>query len=200
MATTVPPGPVQLRAFTVAGFDALPDDGNRYEIIGGVRGMSPAPDLDHQVVQARLLTIFQNVLDLGDRGVAFGAPTDVPFSQFDIVEPDIMVVLENDFDILRAKHIVGTPDLIVEIILPSSAGRDRAREAVGFALHGVREYWLVDPKEKAIVAQVLGHGVFVPIAQPDGIVRSVVLTGVEVSPDRLFRPLGPSASVSEVTE
>jgi len=200
MATTVPRKPVQSRPFTVADFDALPDDGNHYEIIGGVLGMSPAPELDHRVVQARLLALFQNDLDLGDRGVVFGAPTDVQFSQFDIVEPDIVVVLEDNFDILRGKRIVGTPDLIVEIISPSSAGRDRVRKAALFALHGVREYWLVDPKEKAIVVQILENGVFVPVAQPAGIVRSVILAGVEVSLDRLFRPLGPSASVTGVIE
>jgi len=195
MATTVPRKPVQSRPFTVADFDALPDDGNHYEIIGGVLGMSPAPELDHRVVQARLLALFQNDLDLGDRGVVL-APDRCAILPIRYREP-ISWWSRRQFDIL-GKRIVGPP-IHVEI------SRRRAPEGTGCAWQRSLDAWCSRKlagrsKEKAIVVQILENGVFVPVAQPAGIVRSVILAGVEVSLDRLFRPLGPSASVTGVIE
>lgn len=200
MATAIRHKQIQTRPFTVDDFDALPEDGNRYEVIGGVLRVSPAPEIDHQLVQARLFGAFLNFLDLRDAGVAFVGPTDVQFSQFDIVEPDIVVVLNDNFNVLREKRIVGAPDILVEIVSPLSGSRDRVRKAVLYALNGVREYWLVEPKEKTVIVLTLVNGVFVPIEQPEGIARSVLLDGFDVPLDRLFRPIGPVKSSSEATE
>lgn len=185
------------RPFTIEDYDALPDDDNRYEVIGGVLRMSPAPEVDHQLVQARLVSAFQNTLDLADSGVVFATPTDVQFSRFDIVEPDIVVILNDNLGIVHEKRIVGPPDIVVEIVSPSSGGRDRIRKAALYAMNGVREYWLVEPKEKEIIVQILEQGVFVPIEQSAGTARSVVLEEFEVSLDRLFRPIGPDRSSSK---
>lgn len=194
MATAIRHKQSPTRPFTVEDFDALPDDGNRYEIIGGVLGLSPAPELDHQLIQTRLGAAFQNFLDLEDTGVVFAAPVDVQFSRFDIVEPDIVVVLNENLGIIHEKRIIGPPDIVVEIVSASSGGRDRIRKSALYAMNGVREHWLVEPKEKGIIVQILEQGVFVPIEQSAKTARSIMLEGFEVSLDRLFRPIGPDRS------
>lgn len=162
--------------------------------------MSPAPEIDHQLIQARLLGAFQNFVDQQDVAVVLSTPVDVQFSRFDIVEPDIVVILNDNLGIVHERRIVGPPDIVVEIVSPSSGGRDRIRKAALYAMNGVREYWLVDPKEKEIVVQILEQGVFVPIEQTAGTARSVVLEEFAVSLDRLFRPIGPDRSSSKEVE
>ena len=126
-------------------------------------------------------------MDANDVGIVLAAPTDVQFSRFDIVEPDVVVVLYENGQIVQEKRIVGAPDLLIEIISPSSAVRDRKRKAALYALNGVQEYWIVDPKAQTVVVQVLQDGEFVRTEQAEGTARSTVLNGFEVSLSRLFR-------------
>jgi hypothetical protein len=102
----------------------FPDDGRRHEIIDGDHVMTPAPSTTHQTVSKRLQHQLYTQIELSDRGLVFNAPVDVQLTEYDIVQPDLVVVLKVPVDRTRMithTKINGVPDLIVEILSPSTA-------------------------------------------------------------------------------
>jgi len=140
------------RRLTYDDFLLFPEgDGLRHEIIDGEHYVTAAPNLRHQELVGRLfLTIGGFVEDRPERGRAFLSPFDVVFSFHDIVEPDLVFVAPDQFEILTDKNIQGTPALVVEILSPSTRKRDREIKRQLYDRSGVREYWLVDPKQDAV--------------------------------------------------
>jgi len=119
----------------------MPPDGQRYELFEGEAYMTPSPNLRHQFLVTRLLWAFNVALRGASRVVP--APIDVVLSPDTVVQPDLVVVLENNAAILQ-DVIRGVPDLVVEVLSPSTAARDRALKFETYARHGVSEYWIVD--------------------------------------------------------
>lgn len=140
------------RRLTYEDFLLFPDDdGLRHEIIDGEHYVTAAPNLRHQELVGRLfLTIGTFVEDRPERGRVFLSPFDVVFSFHDIVEPDLVFVAPDQFDILTDKNIQGTPALVVEILSPSTRRRDRAIKRQLYDRADVREYWLVDPEQDVV--------------------------------------------------
>lgn len=144
---------------------ALGDD-VRYEVIDGqIYNMSPAPTTKHQAVQRELLTEFTLYLR-GKTCCVFGSPLDVCFSEEDNdikkikewVEPDIVVVCDKNK--IHEKRIVGVPDLVVEILSPSTAKVDKIVKFNLYQRARVKEYWIVDPSNETIDIYVLQQNVF----------------------------------------
>jgi Uma2 family endonuclease len=77
------------------------------------------------------------------------SPMDVIFSDFDVLEPDMIFVLNEHKEIIT-DWVRGAPDLVIEILSPTTAARDRGVKLRAYARFGVREYWIVDPEESAI--------------------------------------------------
>lgn len=175
------------RPLTVADFELLPDDGNRYEIIGGLLSVSPSPTLDHQRIVGRIYLELGRYFDETETGEAFLAPVDVELSNFDVVEPDIAVVLNENASVKQGKRIVGAPDIVVEVISPSSGKRDRVSKSALYAMNGVQEYWLVDPEKGTFSVLTLERPNYIERTQPEGRVQSDVLDGFEIDLERLFR-------------
>lgn len=144
-----------LRPLTAEDLRTLPDDGNRYEIIGGQLFVSPSPTSRHQVVLTQLTTWLNLHVIQSELGRVIVAPMDVHLSVNDVVQPDLLVVLNENKEIIRAHGIVGAPDLVVEILSPSTMTADFIRKAKLYALHGVREYWIVDPIGQTVIVQTL---------------------------------------------
>lgn len=137
------------------------DESVRYEVIEGqIYNMSPAPTTKHQAVQRELLTEF-NLFLRGKKCSVFGSPIDVCFHEEDDdlskieewVEPDLVVVCDKSK--IREKRIVGVPDLIVEILSPSTAKKDKIIKFNRYQRAGVKEYWIVDPSNETIDVYVL---------------------------------------------
>ncbi len=158
-------GPPQGR-WTYADYAALPDDGNRYEIIAGVLYMTPAPGTGHQSVSARLVTFLVTHVEFAGLGRVFAAPVDVELAPDTVVQPDIVVVLSANLDRITPSRIIGAPDLVVEILSPGTAGYDRREKQDAYARAGVGEYWIVDPGAQTVELLTLdqggyrSHGVF----------------------------------------
>lgn len=137
---------------TYADFLLFPDDGKRHELIDGDHYVTPCPNFRHQRLLGRLFFAFAEHLradpSLGE--VCF-APFDVVFSDWDVVEPDLIFVAGDQLGILTEKNIVGAPALLVEILSPSTRKRDQQIKRHLFERSGVREYWMVDPDRNAIV-------------------------------------------------
>ena len=129
----------------------MPDDGNRYEFIGGRLYMTPAPVTRHQRISKRMWAALVRVLENPGRGEVFHAPYLVEFpGTGDCVQPDLLFVSDERREIIGEKQVTGAPDLIVEILSPSTAHRDRGIKLDLYARRGVRQYWIVDPVEDAV--------------------------------------------------
>lgn len=184
---------VQLeRPLTYGDLLTTPDDGNCYEIINGVLFVSPAPSLAHQIVAASLYDAINDHARRHRLGRCLFAPLDVRLSPFDIVEPDILFLKQDQLSTYRKSgHIEGAPTLVVEIISPSSATTDTVNKAALYARAGIPEYWLADPARRMFRMLVL---------QPDGTYRdaapekdryhSAVLDGLVIDPAQIFEDLG----------
>jgi len=129
----------------------FPEDGKRHEIIDGVHYVTPCPTLSHQELVGRLyLSIGSFVEDRPERGRVILAPFDVVFSFHDIVEPDLVFVAPDQYEILTDKNIQGTPALVIEVLSPSTRRRDRGVKLRLYERTGVREYWVVDGVERTV--------------------------------------------------
>ena len=129
----------------------MPDDGNRYEFIGGRLYMTPAPVTRHQrVLRGLWLALWRVLMDSG-HGEVFSAPLLVEFpGTGDRVQPDLLFVSSERRAIIGEKQVLGAPDLVVEILSPTTAHRDRGIKLDLYARHGVRQYWIVDPVEDVV--------------------------------------------------
>jgi Uma2 family endonuclease len=136
--------PSVTRLYTVADVRALPDDGNRYETIAGELFVTPGPSLRHQRVLSRLHLLLGTYITQHHLGEVLFAPTDVVLGPMTLVEPDLLFVRRDRAHIATEQELTGPPDLVVEIISPSSARTDRGRKRALYQEEGVTEYWVVD--------------------------------------------------------
>ena len=136
---------------TYDDFVLFPDDGKRHELIDGEHYVTPSPALKHQRIIWNLTLLIGNYLRANPTGRAFFAPLDVVFSDFDVVEPDLLFVAkERQSDILTATHVRGAPDLVVEVGSPSTRKRDETIKRRLYEKFGVSEYWVIDPELDSI--------------------------------------------------
>ena len=148
--------PNSIIKFTYEDYLNTPDD-KRYELLDGELIMPPAPGESHQNVSAMLgwkLTQFAVENRLGR---VYHAPFDVVLSDFDVVQPDLIFVSNERADIITPANIQGAPDLVVEILSPSTATRDKTFKRSLYARHGITEYWMVDLTAKTITVLRLGE-------------------------------------------
>ncbi|MGD9713406.1 MAG: Uma2 family endonuclease [Thermomicrobiales bacterium] len=178
------------RPYTIDDLTDLPRDGRRYEIIGGELVATSSPSSEHQLVSSRLQRFIGNHLAETLSGEVFAAPYDVVLGTHDILEPDLLVVLNEQSDIFTDAHLSGSPALVIEILSPASRAMDRVRKSATYATHGVPEYWIVDPDSEEILAQSLIDGMYRRIPSEDGTIRSVSVQGLTVEPPDVFA--GPS--------
>lgn len=141
----------------------MPEDGKRYEAIGGELYLTPAPSLRHQRVSGKLFTALVRLLDDAGLGYVFTAPTGVEFPDTEEgVQPDIVFVAKSRSEILVPEGIRGAPDLVVEILSPGTAERDRTIKMKLYARQGVVQYWVVDPEAERVEAWDFAAGATEP--------------------------------------
>src|SRR5262245_51221412 len=134
------PSRVHGKHYTYEHFLELPVDGKRYEIIDGQLYVAPAPNIRHQNSSMSLSSqLFVHVRQLR-LGRVFAAPTDVYLANDAIVEPDILFVRRARRDIITDQHVRGAPDLVVEIISPSSTRTDQETKRDLYARYKVPYY------------------------------------------------------------
>jgi len=168
------------------------DDDERLELIdGAVYMMSPAPTQAHQEIIGGLYRQFADFLD-GKPCKIFIAPFDVRLNVKDrddtVLQPDLLVVCDKSK--LDGKSCLGAPDLVVEIISPSTARRDRLTKFIKYQKAGVREYWIVDPDTKTAQVHILDGGTYMNpksgIYSDEDMVSSHVLEGFSVDMKKVF--------------
>jgi Uma2 family endonuclease len=163
-------------------------DDERYELLDGELVMIAAPNEDHQIASVELVSRMHSFVKEKDLGRVFHAPFDVVLSDTDVVQPDLIFVSKEREQVRTPANIQGAPDLIVEILSPSSATRDWRDKRELYARHGVREYWVVDPSNKIVSIMLLQDGVLeIKGAYVAGdTVASSTLEGFSVALDDIF--------------
>lgn len=141
---------MQLTEGTWRDAQRMPDDGNRYEAISGILHVTAAPKWRHQVVSKRLLMRLSELLEEPGHGEVVAAPGVEFPATGEGVQPDILFVSNERRHIVEEAGIVGAPDLVVEVLSPSTAERDRGAKRRLYERQGVREYWIVDPAENQV--------------------------------------------------
>ncbi|HSL24170.1 MAG TPA: Uma2 family endonuclease [Vicinamibacterales bacterium] len=127
-----------------------PEDGRRYEIYDGEVLVVPSPLPLHQVVADNLARVLHAYAE-EHGGIAITAPLDIVFSEYNVLQPDVV------FFSAARRHLVKLlepirerPDLVVEVLSPSTETTDRGRKLQTFARFGVPEYWIIDPTARSI--------------------------------------------------
>jgi Uma2 family endonuclease len=175
--------------WTYEDYLRLPDDGRRYEIIEGVLYVTNAPDFDHQFAVHQIAVALELWIRGRNGGIVLTAPFEVHLPNIaQPVQPDVLFISAARRPPSGSKLFEGAPDLIVEVLSPSTIRVDRTVKFNAYERAGVREYWLVDPKMQAIEVYVLTKGEFALLGQfgPNEVVQSAILEGFAAAVNTLF--------------
>ena len=175
-------------AWTYTQYAELPDDGRRYEVIDGVLYMAPAPGAAHQSAAVLFVTHLTTHVQLAGLGRIYVAPLDVELAPDVVVQPDVLVVLNANLEVITPSRIVGAPDLVIEIASPSTAAYDRRAKQDAYAHGGVPEYWVADPATRTVEVMTLEQGAYrvVGVYQNQALLPSRVLPGLPVRVAQFF--------------
>lgn len=142
--------PVQQGEWTAELARALPDDGNRYEVLDGELFVTPAPALLHQRALGELFTLLRPYVTTRRLGEVLLSPADIEFSPKRLLQPDLFVLPELRGARHRTWRDVKDLLLAVEVLSPSTARADRIRKRRIYQDEGVPEYWIVDLDARAV--------------------------------------------------
>lgn len=175
--------------WTYEDYRRLPDDGWRYEVVRGELRTAPAPSAKHQAAVRNLAFLFMLHLRVSPAGRIYFAPLDVILPRLATpVQPDLVFVAEERRGLVQEQLIEGAPDLVAEVLSPSNWLDDRRTKFEVYAEAGVREYWILDPRERAVEVYVLRNGAYQLLDrfEAGAAVRSVALPGFSPSVDEIF--------------
>jgi len=149
---------VTFTGLTVEDLETMPDDGRRYELIGGAIVMTPAPEVGHQRASRR----FQSRLEAAwPAKEVFAAPVDVDLPGGQRVQPDLVVVERGR----TGKRLTVPVALVVEIVSPGSAVNDRITKLGVYAGARIPHYWVLDLPAGLAACYVLDDGVYRLVAE-----------------------------------
>ena len=182
--------------YTYSDYLAWPEE-ERWELIDGEAfAMTPAPTTLHARLVLRLGHQLEAAL-AGHRCTPFVAPVDVVLSDDTVVQPDVFVVCDRSK--IRQAGVFGPPDLVVEVLSPSTGLRDRRAKRDLYERHGVREYLLVEPEARYAERLSLGaDGAYGrgDLFGPDEVLVLASLGDLELRLSEVFEVLAPAGEAS----
>jgi len=134
----------------VGDFFQIPEGPPYFELIHGELFMSPSPGRRHQEIATNLIGILWSFLKQKPVGKLISAPSDVVLSPELVLEPDLYFVSKDRLDILSERGVDGAPDLVVEILSPSTATLDLGDKKLAYAHAGVKEMWILCPQREML--------------------------------------------------
>ena len=176
------------KKYTEADYQLL-EEGAPYQLIDGELVMSPSPVPFHQILLGRLFKIVDNFLEQKNLGgLCIFAPMDVRLDEENIFQPDLLYISEERRSELVQARISGAPDLIVEILSPSTAHYDLQQKKIFYERYGVKEYLIIDPLSKNAEVYVLNDKQFVlqQKGHQNGTITLNTLPGLQISLQHLF--------------
>ena len=174
-----------------------PEDGNRYEIMDGELLVSPAPRMLHQRIVTQPARFLGNHIEEHGLGEVWVAPTSVILDPWTALEPDIVYVSIERSHIVSERGIEGVPDLVIEVLSPSTADRDRTIKFHRYEQAGIPNYWIVDTEGQHLTQYGLGesgYNVLNTIRINEG-VETALLPGFSVPIQALFQQPGSKRTV-----
>jgi Uma2 family endonuclease len=134
------------RPMSLEEFDALPERNRPIQLIEGNLVVAPSPDRFHQRLSGAIyVAVYLHLEAYPDLGEVYQAPFDVQFPGVNVYQPDVMFFARAHLGRLTDKRAVGAPDLVVEVLSPSTARYDTGKKREVYARFGVTELWIVDP-------------------------------------------------------
>ena len=128
----------------------LPEDGKQYELIDGELFMTPAPKPKHQRIVLRLAEELSAYVKKNGLGEVFVSPVDVLMDRHTVLQPDVLFISSARAGIVKEEAIEGAPDLVVEVLSPSTFYKDLRKKMMAYSQFGVQEYWIVDSETQTI--------------------------------------------------
>jgi Uma2 family endonuclease len=177
---------------TYDDFLLFPDDGQRHELIDGEHYVTPSPNTKHQRVSGNLHLLIGSWLEIHQVGRVFYAPYDVVFSNFDVVEPDLLYLSnERMAEVVTPQHVRGAPEIVIEIGSPGTRKRDETIKKRLYERSGVSEYWVIDPELDVVRIYRRGEDGFGRAielsSEADDSLTTPLLPGLEMPLRRIFR-------------
>ena len=173
--------------FTYEDYLNTPED-KRYELLDGELVMVPSPTWPHQRTEMKLGIRLGGFVERHELGETATAPLDVVLSDTDVVQPDLLFISRERTHIIGHDAIHGAPDLVVEILSPSTARRDLTFKRRLYAKHGVKEYWQVNIDERRVTVLSLGDSDYevVAVYGSGETLTSPTLQGFALAIDEIF--------------
>jgi Uma2 family endonuclease len=138
---------IEEEKYTVEDFRKMEslDENYFYELINGEIVKKSSPHFEHQRASGKIFLKLQIFVLNKKLGEVFYAPMDVYLDEFNFYQPDLLYISEVNKGILTEEGIVqGVPDLVIEILSPTTGKYDRGKKMQAYESHGVQEYWIVD--------------------------------------------------------
>lgn len=155
-------------------------EGTLCQLINNKLIMSPAPNIRHQEVVGEIYLAISLLLRKNSLGKVLIAPTEVRFSNQNILQPDILFIKNENVDKIKEKRLEGAPDLVIEILSHSTSQLDYEEKKFIYERFGVSEYFIVDPGSKSVDSYFLKEGVYEEQKNVTGKINSKIL-GTKIS-------------------
>ncbi len=161
----------------------------RYELLDGEFIVTPSPSSDHQGVSFELSFLLAEYLRKHKIGRAFAAPMDVVFDRWNVCQPDLLFVSNERARVITPAAIMGAPDLVMELLSPTTQYYDLTKKKELYERFGVLEYWIVDTIAHSITIFSNRNGKFQQTFSGSGseAAQSEVLPGFSVAVEELFK-------------
>lgn len=188
----------KIKVWTYDDYAQLPENGApelhthiHYELLEGELIVSPAPNFYHQKIVSELLTVITNHIKQNALGIAVASPVDVVLSPTDTPQPDLIFISNERRGIITPANIQGAPDLVVEIISPTSDRRDRQTKWELYARSGVPFYWIVDPRLELLEEYELRGEAYYLVREwkADESFAPQLFPGLHIMLDEVFAPV-----------
>ena len=176
------------KKYTEADYNLL-EEGAPFQLINGDLIMSPAPTSYHQILSGRLFKVIDNFLEKNNfDGICLYSPIDVRLDEENTFQPDLIYISAERKTALLQNRIMGAPDLVIEILSPSTAYYDLLQKKDVYERFGVEEYLIVDPIRKDAKLYVLENETFMlkQNEAQNGSISFGTLPGLQINLQKLF--------------
>jgi len=183
------PKKIKNKEWTYADFLELPNDGCRYEIIEGVLYVSNAPNIDHQFTVVELVYQMKRFVTQNQLGYVLTAPFEIHLSEkTKPVQPDVLFIKTEKWPAPGAKYFEGPPDLIVEVLSPSTSRVDQFVKFRAYEKAQVPEYWIANPKTRSVQVFTQENQEYVLLGEfiEAETIKSLILTDLKIKTSLLF--------------
>jgi Uma2 family endonuclease len=172
---------------TATEFMQLPEQTTPIELIDGEVIVSPTPTYEHNQSLFRLLRRLADIADDRRLGVWSGFPLDLYLSTYNVYQPDAMFFRIGHIPARRTLPIKEIPEIVIEVLSPSSRSRDRVRKRSAYAERGIAEYWIIDPERSHISFSILDEqGAYIEHEMNGAAIPAGLFAGVAVDLDWIF--------------